>query len=473
MTLGRLVALIAIVLVAAACSSVEASGGQLGGSDWVLRAYEQDGDLTIMPETLYADAEVGSQRVRGFSGCNTYDALYRSGGRMLLVSQVAVTRMACPEEAMVFESTYLSLLEESRFYTVRRGVLTVLGADGRTLLEFDAAPRNPLRGSWRVESFAVDDSTVAAPLAGTRLDVVFGIASVGGSSGCNSFSGAYGTNGNVVRIGRLATTRMACDEAVMAQESAFLDALQGAAVVDTRGPRVDLTDLKGRVIVALVRPSTDEDASPSPSSSPEASPSASPEASPTPSTSPEPSTSPSPTPAPSPSSAPTPLPTPPIELPTVGTCQPQVEGTPLATIVYPASWSTVTEPAGLACRYFDPEPIEVPTDPATLVTAVMVTDTTEAYADVVTTMTDPASWQVRQQVELTVGESPATLVEAESTSDASGLPAGTSSFAYVIDVGPAGTIMVRTTGTAGDDAYAARAAVVTFMTGLSIFASAG
>ena len=136
--------------------------------------------------------------------------------------------MACDPAAMEFEQSYLALLTDSRFYSVRRDTLTIFDAIGSTALVFDAAPRNPLLGTWGADSFGVPPSTVVGLLDGTELEVVFGIATIGGFSGCNSFSGAYGTNGNVVRIGRLATTRLACEPEVMEQETAFLAALEAS-----------------------------------------------------------------------------------------------------------------------------------------------------------------------------------------------------------------------------------------------------
>ena len=111
---------------------------------------------------------------------------------------------------------------------MRRDTLTIFDADRTEILRFDAAPRNPLLGKWNVDSYGVPPSTVVAVLPDTEIDVVFGIGTVGGFAGCNSFSGTYGTNGTVVRISRLATTRLACDEAVMEQETAFLEALPGS-----------------------------------------------------------------------------------------------------------------------------------------------------------------------------------------------------------------------------------------------------
>jgi heat shock protein HslJ len=469
------IALAATVLVAA-CSDGPGSGGQLEGTDWVLRSYEQDGVLTLVPETQYADAEFFASRVRGFSGCNEYDARYRAGGRTLLVSsRAAVTLMACSEEAMAFEATYLGLLDESRFYSVKRDTLTVYGGSRTTILVFDAAPRNPLRGTWRVDSFATAPNQVSAVLEGTELDAVFGIASVGGFAGCNSYSGTYGTNGNVVRIGRLATTRKACADDVMNQEAAFLEALQGAALVDARADRLNLTDLSGSIVVGLVRPTVEQPSaseSPGPSATSSLEPTATAAAEPTSTPTARPTATPAPTAAPPSGPLPSAGPTlsPPPVIPTAETCDLRAtDGTTLAAVVYPGTWFTVAEPPELACHYFDPEQITVPSDPATLVTAVQASIDTAAWADVVSAATDPAAWDVHQQVDLTLDGLPAKLVEATATAESSGIPSGTSRLAYFIDVGAAGTLTLWTTGNADDPAYKSQAGVVTLMAALSVF----
>ena len=278
MIVRRLATLLTLALLIGACTAGPGTGGQLEGTDWVLRSYQQDGSLAVVPETQFANARFTANRVSGFSGCNDFDALYRAGGRTLLVSESASTLIACPVEAMDFEVAYLAALDSSRFYSVRRSTLTVFDAIGSPVLEFDAAPRNPMLGTWEVDSFETAPGTVSALLEGTELTAVFGIASVGGSSGCNSYTGTYGTNGRFVRISRVATTRMACSDEIMAQETAFLSALEGAALVDRRGSTLLLTDLNGSIQVALVRPGSDAEASAVPSAPASREPSASPSA---------------------------------------------------------------------------------------------------------------------------------------------------------------------------------------------------
>ncbi len=474
MIVRRLAALVAFALAVAACSAGPGTGGQLEGTDWILRSYQQDGSLAVVPEAQFANARFTAHRVSGFSGCNDFDALYRAGGRTLFVSKSASTLMACAEEAMAFEAAYLAALDSSRFYSVRRSTLTVFDAIGSPVLEYDAAPRNPMLGTWQVDSFATAPNSVSAVLEGTELTAVFGIASVGGSGGCNSYTGTYGTNGRFVRISRVATTRMACSDEIMTQETAFLSALEGAALVDRRGTTLLLTDLNGSIQVALVRPGSDAEASAVPSAPASREPSASPSptATPTPTPSPTPEPTPTPTPAPTLPPRPTPAPTvePPPSLPPTATCDVVApDGPTLASIVYPASWSTLAEPAELACRFFDPEPITVPDDPATLETAVMVVAAETPFADAIGGATDPARWDVTLQNDVTIGGLAATLVEAVAIQETDGVPVGTSRFVYIIDYGAAGTMTIRTTGIADDPAYETNRSVATVIVVASTF----
>ena len=204
MNIRRALALLAIVVSVAACSAsasadetADGSGGELQATTWVLRSYNSAGVLTIVPDDQFADADFMSQRVRGFAGCNDFDAVYRTGGRMLLVGPSAGTLMSCGEATDAFESSYLTLLGQSRFYNVNPETTRSRSA-ARTssiLLVFDAAPANPLLGSWIVESYAPTPNSQTVPLPGTELTAVFRLNKVAGSSGCNTYQGPYTTNG--------------------------------------------------------------------------------------------------------------------------------------------------------------------------------------------------------------------------------------------------------------------------------------
>ena len=166
MRIRSIAILVGLVALVAACSPGPGTGGELQGTKWILRSYDLGGTLTLVPDNQYADAEFDANRVSGFSGCNTFNARYRSGGRTLFISQPASTLMACPEEAMTFEQNFLQLLNSSRFFSTRGDTLTIFSAVGDESLVFDAAPRNPLLGKWQVDSFQSKPGTVTALLPG-------------------------------------------------------------------------------------------------------------------------------------------------------------------------------------------------------------------------------------------------------------------------------------------------------------------
>jgi heat shock protein HslJ len=59
---------------------------------------------------------------------------------------------------------------------------------------------------------------------------------VAGNSSCNRFSGPVEVGGDSIKFGPLASTRMACPEAVMNQEAKYLKALQAAERFEWKDP---------------------------------------------------------------------------------------------------------------------------------------------------------------------------------------------------------------------------------------------
>lgn len=98
--------------------------------------------------------------------------------------------------------------------------------------------------SWTVVTIAGIDAVGTQPTMAFATD-----GSVSGTTGCNQYNGTYTTDGQTIKIGPLAMTRMAClEEAVNAQEVAFTAALEGATTwaIDSDG---DL-ELRGQTVIA-------------------------------------------------------------------------------------------------------------------------------------------------------------------------------------------------------------------------------
>jgi heat shock protein HslJ len=79
--------------------------------------------------------------------------------------------------------------------------------------------------SWTLVSVG-DAPVVEGSGAGLTFDAG---GNISGSTGCNQASGAYAVDGAALTFGPLATTRMACEDNLMAQESAVLEAFAGVS----------------------------------------------------------------------------------------------------------------------------------------------------------------------------------------------------------------------------------------------------
>jgi heat shock protein HslJ len=86
--------------------------------------------------------------------------------------------------------------------------------------------------TWRLENLA--GTAVLDSVAATLEFPAEGQAA--GNASCNRFTGPVTIAGTAITFGPLAVTRMACPEAVMSQESAYLDALAKAERFRVEGP---------------------------------------------------------------------------------------------------------------------------------------------------------------------------------------------------------------------------------------------
>ena len=130
-------------------------------------------------------------------------------------------------------------------------------------------------------------------------------------------------------------------------------------------------------------------------------------------------------------------------------------------------------PPALACRYFDPEPITVPADPATLKTAVMIkADPATSYEEALSAATNPAAWNVITNEPVTISGLRATRIEATSTAGSPDFPVGSTRYGYLIDLGERAT-WLETSGTVGDATYNGYKSVVDLMASQSTFGASG
>ena len=82
--------------------------------------------------------------------------------------------------------------------------------------------------TWTLISYG-DPANPTPALGSPLVTLTFSGAGVSGNSGCNTFNGSFQFEGNTLTIGQLIRTLVACDQPIMAQEDAVLNALATAS----------------------------------------------------------------------------------------------------------------------------------------------------------------------------------------------------------------------------------------------------
>lgn len=96
----------------------------------------------------------------------------------------------------------------------------------------------------------------AAVLAGTSITAQFSESEIGGSSGCNSYSGRYRVNGAAIQIEEVATTAMACidPEGGMDQEALYIEILLSVNTFELNAGQLTLRAGDGRRLIFTAGP---------------------------------------------------------------------------------------------------------------------------------------------------------------------------------------------------------------------------
>jgi heat shock protein HslJ len=186
----------------------------------------------------------------GSSGCNTYRAPYTLATPSLTFGPAASTRMACGAAQTAIETAYLDRLSRVAAYELAAPGLVLRDSGGATVLTFAAADTS-LEGAWTVTGYLAGSGPAAS-----ELTADFGADGVvGGNAGCNTYGGPWtASDDGAITIGPLAVTLMACaDQALSAQETSFLQALESSVSAEVAGRRATFTNEADQVTVTLSR----------------------------------------------------------------------------------------------------------------------------------------------------------------------------------------------------------------------------
>lgn len=199
----------------------------------------------------------------GTAACNSY------GGTVTVddegrVSQAgfAVTEMACPDPGLMdAEAAYLAALTQVDTASIVDDRLVLTGPQVR--LRFAQVPPVAdaalIGTSWQLDALLEPASDHGSDTAVSSVlgDAVLELGSDGaiaGSTGCNRFTGTVEIDGDRLQTGPLATTRMACDDALTRQEQHVLAVIDGTSTFTLEANTLTLVGADGRGLIYRVAP---------------------------------------------------------------------------------------------------------------------------------------------------------------------------------------------------------------------------
>lgn len=252
-TARRLVLSWGLLPALVACTAVPdgAAPPSLADTAWTLQSLP---GVAVLPATAPTLRIEGGQ-AQGSDGCNRYGAPVTAVDGRLKLGPGFATQMACPEATMQLAAKFNAALAGATAYRVEGATLTLLDGGGGTLATLVAQPTALAGTAWQVTGYNNGRQAVVSLLAGTSATLEFleGDRLVG-FAGCNRYSGSYSQPDAVsLSVGTLVSTRKGCaqPEGLMAQEAAFLRALETVATARREGQRLDLRTAGGALAVSL------------------------------------------------------------------------------------------------------------------------------------------------------------------------------------------------------------------------------
>jgi len=228
-------------------------GADIEGLTWLLTSQMVDGAMVETPERVTVSLLMDGGQAGGNAGCNSYFTSYELDGPDLTFGQVGSTMMACLPPIMDLEQAYFANLGQVRSYQSGDTGLSLLDADGGSLLEFEAAPPESVVGSWVATGINNQAEAVVTTAITEEITAEFSPdGDLTGFDGCNSYFTTYVVDGEAISIDpAIGQTMMACPSDAHAEQSqAYIAALTNAATwsVDATG-NLELRDTEGALQV--------------------------------------------------------------------------------------------------------------------------------------------------------------------------------------------------------------------------------
>jgi heat shock protein HslJ len=219
---------------------------ELDGTQWNL--IEMNGTPVTDPDkaTLDFDAE----NAGGIGFCNYFFASYEQDGQSLTIGDIGSTLMACPN--LELEGDYFAALDQVTASRREGDNLVLLNAEGDAILVFEPAAHAALEGTpWLLTNMLTDRDSMSSLIWGADATAVVEDGIIGGTTGCNHYSGEFTVEGSAVEVGELIQTEMYCEEpeGVMEQEASYLRLLAQVESYEIVRDRLTFFNAEGAAVL--------------------------------------------------------------------------------------------------------------------------------------------------------------------------------------------------------------------------------
>jgi len=243
-----LILVLALASTLAACGEEQPPGADpFGTTTWQLTSGTVDGTALGLLGGHPITFRVDNGQVGGTSACNSYGGAIIIENGVIVLGPVHMTEMWCGDETVMdLEAAYLAALARITGAALDADDLVLTGTDVE--LRFAAQPEEPdaalIGPTWTLDTI-IEGEVASTPAAPATL-VFAADGTVSGSTGCNSLFGDYDA---IAGFGPLGTTKMACEESIMAQEFLVTSILGPNATLTIEGSLLTIADLEGRALV--------------------------------------------------------------------------------------------------------------------------------------------------------------------------------------------------------------------------------
>jgi heat shock protein HslJ len=214
----------------------------LDGTTWLLVSYvNADGATVPALEGIRAAITFEDGGAAGSAGCNRIGASYQVDGSTIKFGPFRMTMMACPEPQMKQEDAVTKALTGATAFEISGDQLLLKNAAGDVIVTLEKDVPISLTGrEWTMTFYNNGKGGFQSAAIGSTVTATFSEdGQVTGTGGCNSYSGSFTVEGNAISFGGMAATEMACmQDGIMAQESAYFQALGNAQRYRIEGDRL-------------------------------------------------------------------------------------------------------------------------------------------------------------------------------------------------------------------------------------------